>query len=59
MAAVNSEQFSYAELPPDIQKEYESKYTLSDAKRGMWNHYGIWLLAGVLVIGGLMKTKKS
>lgn len=37
----------YGDLPPELKSE--ANYTMSDAKRGLWEHYGI-----AAVIGGLL-----
>ena len=59
MGAVNLEEFSYSDLPTEILDTYKDKYTMSDAQRGIWNKYGMLLFAGLLVVGGVVKSKSK
>jgi hypothetical protein len=40
IAAVNTLQDSYTDLPNEIKTELSTKYSMSNAIRGSWNHYG-------------------
>jgi len=48
---------AYSDLPEDIRLDLEAQYSFSDAKRGLWQRYGAW----VLVIGfvGLIAYGKA
>ena len=50
---------TYADLPPDIKQRLESTYSMSDANRGAWNKYGIWLFVGLFVGGLLMRGEEA
>ena len=55
--AVNVEEFSAGELPDEMKEEFSKQYSLSDRKRGVWNHYGAILLGGLLIGGAVVKSK--
>lgn len=48
---------SYAELPSDVTAKLSSdpKYSLSNAKRNFWNHYGFATVIAALVAFSLFK----
>lgn len=50
LMAINVEEFAVADLPPEMLSEFQQQYSLSDRKRGFWNHYGA-ATALVLLIG--------
>jgi hypothetical protein len=55
--AINIEEFSAGDLDPDLKDEMQAKYSLSDRKRNIWNHYGAIALGLVLVGGIAVKSK--
>lgn len=54
LMAVNLEEFSAGDLPAEMKAELSARYTVSDRKRGPWNHYGafglVMLVAGFTVV---------
>ena len=50
---------TYAEFEDDLRKEYEAKYSMSDTQRNIWNEYGIWMMVGLIGIGGVMGSKQD
>lgn len=54
--AVNLEEFSAGDLSDEMKAEFEGKYSLSDRKRNIWNHYGAGAL-GLLLVGGAFVRK--
>lgn len=62
LAAVDVEGDRYGDLPSDARAELEKKYTMSDSKRGLWNHYGIAAmllgLIGITLVGGFFSKEK-
>ncbi|WP_157956589.1 hypothetical protein [Dyella sp. C11] len=59
LSAVAVDQDSYGDLPDDTRKTLEEKYSMSDAKRGFWNHYGAATLGGLftLLLLGVIRSK--
>ncbi len=57
LMAINVDQFAAGDLDPKLKAEMESKYSLSDRKRNIWNHYGVIALGLVLVGGIAVKSK--
>ncbi|AZZ94265.1 MULTISPECIES: hypothetical protein [unclassified Hahella] len=57
MMAVNLNLFSVADIDESDLTEFSAKYSLSDRKRNLWNHYGIALLLVVIVAFGLLKRR--
>ncbi len=55
--AINVEQFSVGDLDQNLLTEMQAKYSLSDRKRNIWNHYGAIALGLVLVGGIAVKSK--
>lgn len=51
LVAYFPEEESFAPLPAEIKAEVAKTYTTSDAKRGLWNRFGIVVF---LIIGGLI-----
>lgn len=48
LAAVDVKGKSYGDLPDEFHESLSAKYSMSDAKRGFWNHYGLASIAGVI-----------
>lgn len=59
MAAVNVPDNSYADLPGELLDRLQSKYTLGDVHRGVWNHYGIWIILAALVLMGITRRSQN
>jgi hypothetical protein len=47
---------TYSDLPEGIRAKLESEYPMSKAQRGVWNHYGIVVIAGGLIGLGVLKA---
>ena len=56
--AINIEKFSAGDLDSDLKAQMEAKYSLSDRKRNIWNHYGVIAL-GLVVVGGIAVKSKD
>lgn len=56
--AISIEEFSVGELDPEFKHEMEAEFSLSDRRRGAWNHYGGFALAGLLVGGIALRKRK-
>ena len=50
---------SYADLPEGYAERLQAEYPMSQAKRGLWNHYGIIMALGVLIGWGFLKRKMA
>ena len=51
---------SYGDLPTEVHEKLASQYSMSDAKRGYWNHYGLATIIGIfaaLYLWGSIKSK--
>lgn len=59
LKAINIDEFAAGDLEPEFKTELESKYSLSDRKRDMWNHYGASVLVLALVGGIAVKSRKK
>lgn len=47
---------TYSDLPEELRSSFESQYPMSKAQRGLWNHYGIVIIAVGLVGLGALKA---
>ncbi len=52
LSAVSADLESYADLDAEDAAAFGAKYSMKDAHRGFWNHYGA--LTALLLLGGLM-----
>jgi len=52
-------QNTYADLPPEQVHELEARFPMSEAERGLWNRFGIVVLAGVAAIGGISRRMSA
>ena len=59
LMAINIAEFSAGDIDAKELAEYSAKYSLSDRKRSVWNHYGIILLLIGLVGLGIFKKRSS
>jgi hypothetical protein len=59
LMAINLDEFAAGDLDQDYKTEIEGKYSLSDRKRNIWNHYGAIALGLFLVGGVAAKSKKE
>jgi hypothetical protein len=59
LMAVNVDEFSVGDLGDEMKAEFSKIYSLSDRKRNVWNHYGIFLLGAVFIGGIVLKTRES
>jgi ABC-type multidrug transport system permease subunit len=58
LMAVNVGEFSAGDLGDELKTEYSKVYSLSDRKRNVWNHYGIFLLVAVVIGGIAIKARE-
>jgi hypothetical protein len=47
---------TYADLPPETQADLETMYPMSEARRGIWNEYGVWAFVGLFGLGVLFSN---
>ncbi|MCI0152267.1 hypothetical protein KNO81_41435 [Paraburkholderia sediminicola] len=59
LSAVEVHHRYIADLPDEELNRLEEKYSMSDAKRGFWNHYGMAMIGGVLALLFLVGAAKS
>jgi ABC-type multidrug transport system permease subunit len=59
LMAINVGKFSAGDLPEDMIKEFNQKYSESDRIRNPWNHYGAVLI--IIIVAGftLLNRKKK
>ena len=50
---------SYSELPPELQAQLEEAHPKSEAKRGLWNRFGIFGMLGVVAVLGILGAGKE
>lgn len=59
LMAINMAEFAAGELNQKEMSEYSTKFSLSDRKRGFWNHYGIITVILLLAAVGIFKKKSA
>ncbi len=48
---------TYADLSDELRAELSGQYSMSDAKRGIWNKYGIFLIGALVAFGIFAKVR--
>lgn len=59
LSVVSLEKESYADLPASDLAALENQYSMSDAKRGIWNKYGLLIIALLFVGYFLWDNRRS
>lgn len=59
LSVVDVPKKSYGDLPTELREKLAAQYSMSDAKRGYWNHYGLATLLGAFALLWLLGSLRS